>query len=260
MSVVLAATWYPRGELPRLRRFFPELQRLYAAMVIVLPHDVDDDSRQALGELPGVKVGSSSHWSEGRMIALDMALESDATHIHYIDLDRLVRWIETRPHELAQTMDTLQTADALIIGRTPAAQATHPQALQQTEAMSNRAVSYLLGQTLDLSSGSKGFSRRAARLLLANTASSHIFGTDAEWAVVLHRAGFALTGLLVDGLDWETADRYRDTAADAETQRLEAEKYDAYAKNWAFRVEVADGIIEAGIQAMTRPLERVEDE
>jgi hypothetical protein len=77
---------------------------------------------------------------------------------------------------------------------------------------------------------------------------------DAAWAVLLHRAGFDICGMTVDGLDWETADRNRDQAADAETQRQLAHQYDQDAGRWAIRVEIARKIIKAGIAALHKPL------
>ena len=78
-----------------------------------------------------------------------------------------------------------------------------------------------------------------------------------ETVVLLHRGGFKIESLLVDGLDWETADRYRDHAADPETQRLAAEAYDGDATNWQMRVGVAQEVVSAGLDAMQRELNQV---
>jgi hypothetical protein len=77
-------------------------------------------------------------------------------------------------------------------------------------------------------------------------------GTDTEWAVVLHRAGFQIDSILVNGLDWETADRYLPHAADPETQRRVAEEYDSKVENWEFRAKLAQDIIRAGLEAFNR--------
>ena len=84
-------------------------------------------------------------------------------------------------------------------------------------------------------------------------------GTDSEWIVLLQRAGYRVESVEVDGLDWETADRYLDQAADGETQRRAADAYDADPQHWSLRLEVAQEIIEAGFAALARPLAEEEE-
>jgi hypothetical protein len=148
----------------------------------------------------------------------------------------------------------LQTVDCLVIGRTENAFATHPRCLRDTELITNQAFSHLLGQPLDLCAGSKAFSRAAAEFLARNSQPSRGWCTDAEWIVLLHRAGFSIESILVDGLDWETADRYLPHAADAEAQRNAAEAYDLDPQNWESRVRVAHESIQAGLSALERSL------
>jgi hypothetical protein len=129
--------------------------------------------------------------------------------------------------------------------------------LIQTEAISNRIVSYLVGKAMDVSAGSKGFSRKAAEFLIANSQPGHALGTDGEWPVLLARAGFTIEYVAVDGLDWESADRYRERAADAHSQRSAAEAYDADPANWEHRVQVALEIVRAAQEANEKTLERI---
>ena len=152
------------------------------------------------------------------------------------------------PAEWQQAVALLQTTDCLIIGRTEPAFRTHPQALQQTEKIVNTVFSQLLDQSVDLGGGSRGFSRRAGQTLIDQTSPGP--WVDAEWPMILHRAGFGLDYLAVDGLDWESADRYRQQAADAATQRRIAEAYDQDADNWAIRVQFALDIVRAGLAAL----------
>jgi hypothetical protein len=187
-------------------------------------------------------------------MALRLALDSGADFIHYADMDRLIRWVETRPDEWRRTVQFVSDADHAMMGRTAQAYRTHPNALIETEKISNSFVSYCLGQPVDVSAGSKGFSRRAAQFLMANAKPGRALGADGEWAVLLDRAGFRLCYVEVDGLDWETADRYQDRAADGDRQRQMADAYDQDASNWAARVQVALEIVQAGIDAMQRPL------
>lgn len=254
MTVTLTTTYQPRGEIPRLRRYYDQVRELYSAIIVSLPSDATSDDVQALEALPGLQVVINANWSHGRYAALQHALATPCTHVHYADLDRLIRWIETRPDELRATIQAIQQSDCLALGRTQHAWDTHPQALYQTETIYNRVFTDVLGVAVDLGSGSKGFSRRAVEFLVANAQLGRAMGADAEWIVLLHRAGFKIDTLLVDGLDYESADQYADCAANLEQQLQVAAAYDARAENWASRVAVALETVEAGLDALHREI------
>jgi hypothetical protein len=253
MNLVLASTWQPRGELPRFQRLLPLLEQVYSGLVIALPPQIE------LALLAEVEASSqrvhpvrTPDWAWGRYLALKEALELPGTHVQYADLDRLLRWAETRPDEWRRVAEAIERFDCLVIGRTQAAYRTHPRALLQTEAISNAVISFLLGREMDVSAGSKAFSRRAAEFLIANTRPGRALGTDAEWPVLLQRSGFAIEYLSVDGLDWEIPDQYQMQAADPERQRRVLDLYDADPKNWEHRVSVAMEIVQSGLEALKR--------
>lgn len=254
MSIVLATTFNPRGESGRLQNLWAHIQALYSTVIISLPPSIAIEDAMVIRTLEGAQIHVNSDWSHGRYMALHLAYQTEADYIHYVDMDRLLRWLETRPDELRQTINQVQTSDCLVIGRTNVAWETHPQAMRQTEAISSSLFSRLLGQKLDLSAGSKGFSHTAVGYLLANTEAGRAIGTDAEWVVICQRAGFKIDSLLVDGLDWEIPDRYQDAAADAHRQQKMIIEYDVDAENWAHRVKIAHEIIEAGMGAFERQL------
>ena len=264
MGIVLAVTWNPRGELPRLERLLPQLEAVYSGLVISFPPVADPQVVQAFNGGPyagraDLLVVVNREWPWGRYMALRTALHIPADHIHYADMDRLLRWVETRPQEWQQAVQAIQRSDCLVMGRTPAAYSTHPGSLVQTEAISNRVVSQMLGQEMDVSAGSKGFSRRAVEYLAAHTRPGRALGTDAEWPILLKRAGFEIGYITVDGLDWESADRYQAQAADAGAQRLAAERVDADPQSWQWRVQVAREIVEVALETAARPVEPPED-
>ncbi|MCA0452704.1 MAG: hypothetical protein LCI00_01865 [Chloroflexi bacterium] len=254
MSIVLATTFNPRGETGRLRQFWADIQALYDAVVISLPPSIVLEDAMGIRGLDGASIHVNDDWTHGRYMALQLAYQTQADYIHYVDMDRLLRWIETQPDELRQTINQVQSSECLVIGRTEAAWETHPQAMRQTEAISSGLFSRLIGQELDLSAGSKGFNRAAVECLLANTQPERAIGADSEWVIICQRAGFKIESLLVDGLDWEIADRYQTTAADSNRQQQIRNEYDADAENWAHRVRIAHEIIEAGMDALNRPI------
>lgn len=259
MELALASAWHPRGELQRFLKIYPQLEQVYSDLAISLPPDSDPAEFESLHRLSKVSLVVTRNWSWGRHIALRQALRTPAGYVQYADFDRLVRWVETQPDEWRGMALSLQSADCTIFGRSEKAWESHPQALRQTERIANLALAGPLGGVYDLSAGSKGFSRQAAEFILANSPlaedqAGHALGTDGEWPVLLKRGGFEVNTILVDGLDWESADRYRLKAASPAEQRLAAQAYDADPKNWEGRVQVALEIVEVGLAAAERPL------
>lgn len=258
-GISLASAWNPRGELQRLEKLLPVLRQAYRGLAITLPPAADPGIARALEAFPSLRVVITGEWSWGRHMSLEAALDFQPAHVHYADFDRLLRWVETRREEWLEIIAKIQCCDCLVIGRTQAAYCTHPRALIETEAISNRVTSYLAGRDMDVSAGSKGFSRIAVQFILANCRPGRALGTDADWLITLRRAGFDLEYVQVDGLDWESADRYQDQAADELSQSQAAQAYDADPEHWAQRVQVALEIVEAGIEADQRDLETRRD-
>lgn len=250
-TVCLAMTWNPRGELERLLRLLPQMAAAYAAIVVTLPPTVDPALVEEL-ERHAIRVGVCQEWSHGRWLALDLAHRASTAAVHYADCDRLLHWVETEPQEWRQTLEQAAVCDFLLIGRSAWAYQTHPRALVETEALSNRVISHLIGQTVDVSAGSKGFSREAVRWILEHCPPGHALGTDGEWTVGLVRAGFRMSYLEVKGLDWESADRYRQQAVRGAEQQSAAAAYDADPQHWSQRTAVAKEVIEWALQAEKR--------
>ena len=232
MSVALAVTWNPRGEMPRFERLLSQLQQVYSGLAISFPPVADPGVTQLFlaGDYagrPDLVAWVNQEWSAGRYMALRLGVQFQADYLHYADMDRLLRWVETRPQEWRRAIEAIQLTDCLVMGRSQAAYCTHPGSMILTEAISNRVVSHIMGIEMDVSAGSKGFSRAAAEYLVANTHPGRALGTDAEWPILLRRAGYRVDYLEVDGLDWESADRYQQQAANPDDQRRAAERVDA---------------------------------
>lgn len=236
MDTVLACTDYPQRELARLHSLLPQLAEVYAAIVFSVPAELTKDEINALEMTPKSTVVVNAEWSRGRHAAIQTALETPATHIHYADLDRVLHWIETYPGEWRRVVSQIPTTDCLIIGRTDAAFQTHPQALQQTERIINAVFSYVVGQTIDLGGGSRGFSRQAAQFLMTHSVSRQAWCVDAEWVMLLYQGGFKVEYVAVDGL---ASPGYPTT-------------YDEDAKRWAFRVNVALDIVQSGLATLRK--------
>lgn len=253
MSICLATSWYPRGEYQRLIRLLPMLEQKYADIVISLIPSNDQETLQQIKDVissqkPKFTLFVNDVGQNGRYMALKIALETTAEYIHYADLDRLLHWVETRPDEWKQMIAEIMKYDCIVFGRTPLAYRTHPQALISTEKISNQVVSNIINMEIDVSAGSKSFSRSAAQCIVDQCQVGNSFGTDAEWPIRLKQAGFSLGYKMVDGLDWESADQYKENAATASEQAQAAVDYDADPKYWANRVEIAQEIIRTAFE------------
>jgi len=259
MTITLATTWYPRGELPRFKRLLPMLEENYADIVISFIPSEDQD---ALDQFTSGKFSLHSTLSffvnndqrRGRYAALQKALETSSEYVHYVDMDRLLRWVETRPEEWKQTLNQVEKAECLIMGRTEAANRTHPQALVVTEQISNEVVSHVLEREIDVSAGSKSFSRAATQYLVDHCQADNAVGSDAEWPILLKKAGFKLDYIEVDGLDWESADRFQLQAANEQVQQQAAKEYDTKPEHWSHRVKIAQEIIHTALEVAQKKL------
>jgi SAM-dependent methyltransferase len=254
MTVCLATSWYPRGELPRFKRLLPTLEEQYVGIVISFIPSDDQDAIHLFttGEFSSrtkLSYCLCSDSRNGRYYAIKEALNVPASFIHYVDMDRLLRWVETRPDEWKQVVGEIRKFECVIFGRTPAAYQTHPRALVTTEKTSNQVVSYFLNKNMDVSAGSKSFSRPAAQFIIDHCRIDNSIGTDAEWPIRLAKAGFNLEYIQVDGLDWESADQFKLRAANHNEQAQAAMDYDADPMHWSHRIKIAETIIQAAIQA-----------
>jgi len=237
-SLLLAATYHPRGEMTRLERILPQLHAVYARMIVVVPPHTPPDVVNRLRAWFGAGLVISQDWAHGRHLALAYAVDCPGDFIQYADMDRLIRWVETRPEEWQRVAADLPRHECLVIGRTDAAWDTHPRALRETERITSHVFSAILGQDAEeyfrlvLSAGTKGFCRAAAEWIVRNSHPARALGKDSEWVILAHRGGFRVSQVLVDGLDWEMysspiPERYQDQAADAERMQQVREAYDA---------------------------------
>jgi len=189
-------------------------------------------------------------WRRGRHEALRLAVDIGAAAVAYVDMDHLLRWIETRPDEWSRVTGNVARTPFLVVGRSPQAYSTYPLAIRETERPTNRLFSRIFGQEMDLCAATRGMSRDVAGMVLRESTTAATFGVDIEWPAIAFRHGVKFTYVEADGLDWESADQYQDTAADAARQSELAAQYDRNPDNWSFRVRAAEGMIRSGVAAL----------
>jgi hypothetical protein len=251
-DVALASTLHDptAADLPALRAALPGLARCYARMVI---YATEETPERVLAPLRAAGAAVSCHPGAyggigGRRLGAVREAATYAPAVHLCDFDRLLHWHHAYPDELTAVLARIPQSDLLLLGRTERAWATHPAQQRETEQLANRVVSRFFGADVDVCSGSRGLSRRAIDYLAAHSRERSV-GADAEWPVLLLRAGtFQWEHILTEGLEFETADRYQDEVARAGSLAAWNAARDRDAVCWTFRVRLAGDIIMAALR------------
>jgi hypothetical protein len=179
--------------------------------------------------------------------------QSERPYYHYCDMDRLIHWSIRYPEELIKTViQSIQTTDFLVIGRTPEAFQTHPEAQIETETMTNQVFSFAIGKFMDVTAGSCGLSQLAAEHIL-KFSKEPSNATDTEWPMIIHhrvRPVLNLSYVEVNGLEYETPTFFGDEAY------LQANTLN----NWKQRTKLARASIEAIVRiAQQEPYSMLEE-
>jgi hypothetical protein len=243
MQTALAMAWrFNSDDVARFRRLMPIMETLYSGISIVTMPDCDPQLVEELRAIPNLKLLIGQRPNENRRyLTIQQALEFEqVTHIHYCDGDHVLSRMESFLDDWKQSVFAIHVTDCLIIGRSQAVFESYPPALKETEKIINLVGSHLLGQPVDLGSGSRGFSRRAVEFLVKYAPpETHGIATDLEWPVLLSQAGFRVTTYESNGAVYEIAN-------EAARQRLES------VEQWSKRTDVARIIIQAGVEAANR--------
>ena len=185
---LICVTHDPEGtNIEFIRKHSQMLKELYKDIYIAVS---DESDRQVLNELSNNNYHIKSIPKKGAAVArreaLKFALSGTNNHYHYCDFDRLLTWIDKNANELRETLKYIPKYEYLILGRTERALNTHPIEWIETEKISNRIFSLELGQEVDVTAGSCGFSRENAQLILKYSKDKM---TDSEWPMIVKRIG-----------------------------------------------------------------------
>jgi len=182
--------------------------------------------------------------------AIKNALEEDPKKIFYCDFDRALHWAKVNNQELREVSDLSDGHDFLLPGRTPRAFGTHPDTQTMTEGVVNRIASKILGfqETRDVLSACWRFTPRIAEKLL-QVSTCNTYGFYCKWPIVAWREAQNPGYVEVEGLEWETPDRYR--------REIREKGYDTWLEEfmtldeWRRRITIQNEIVEAIIPGTT---------
>jgi len=256
-DVALVGTVHdPDNRLLQLTRSsLPELLDIYPALSVLCSASTHHELVGLL-EKNGVMVRKevrppAGHKGLGRTRrdALQAGLASGCEHFHLCDLDRALHWVNHYPDELRGVLTDIAQYDFLVMGRTPRAWATHPPVQNMTEALTNLVFAKIYGEELDITAGSRGLSRKAARLLSLHSREETV-GVDGEWPILLKQLSGLQSGYRAyDGLEFESLDEREDEITAAGGREIwERDVLDS-PEAWLLRVTVVQDTIAAALRA-----------
>lgn len=166
-----------------------------------------------------VRADGDERAGENRRLAVATALGSGVSSVFSCDFDRWLHWAQFFPDELTalptRVADQHPESSYVCLGRTPRAYATHPLVQRATEAATNHALALALGREVDATAGACWLTREAAEIVLRDSIEPTL-ATDVEWPLLVHRVDPArVTFLACEGLEFETADRFKAEIEDA---------------------------------------------
>lgn len=137
-------------------------------------------------------------------------LKSNPSHIHLVDFDRALHWVKRYPEELKQIQSEIENKDGLVLfGRTKRAFESHPLIQRTTETAVNAIATEIAGQDVDIMSGSFGFERELADIIVRESKRED-FGIYAEFLTIALKHKKKISTVEVEGLEWETPDQFQD--------------------------------------------------
>lgn len=238
-EVILASTLHePENRLSELIvRHNKFLEEAFQYSIVVVSPKTHQRVVKLLGELDFKVFEGSVKVSETYKAALRRALEEEPSRLLYCDFDRMLHWVNAYPDELTKVNKLLSDHDLLILGRTDRAFRTHPKTQTETESIANQIASKILGfeQIRDVISACWGLSTSLANSLL-HIPSENKYGFYCEWPIVAWRLAKNPGYIEVDGLEWETPDRYK--------EEIKAKGYEKWLhefqtpQEWEKRIEI----------------------
>lgn len=249
MSVALAIIYHdPHSRLTNLlSRVAPLLTRTFTGIAVQASPIASEQSLtvfQSLGALigrdsPDQLPGTLQLLGRARRNALCLAQDVGTSHILYFDADRLLHWADTYPDELTDAVAHISDADLTIFGRTRRAFTTHPQTQRDTEAIINRVFAAITNHAWDVTGAGRGLSQRAATAIVDGCPDEQI-SVDVTWPLHLWQSGvFSITYRELEGLEFETPDRYTPEVVAAGGLGVWMQQIDADPQRWAHRLNIA---------------------
>ncbi len=242
-----------KGISTNVTKYFPRISEIYEEMYAIATSATHDDVISVL-EAQGVQVIAQTgggvgleYISDARRQALQVSLEKDNEYTHFIEFDRLLQWVSSYPDELQGVVDKIPDYDFLVLGRTPRAFNTHTRCQIETEIISNKVISLIIGEEMDFTCASRGISRRAGEVILEKSRATHC-STDSEWPIIIkYLTDFPIGYIPVDGLEFESLFRAPERVEEAGGLEAFKKGRDGDPESWLHRIRFVEQICSTAI-------------
>ena len=183
--------------------------------------------------------------------ALEAGLAVAPAVVFSCDFDRVLHWASVYPEELAETARAVMAFDFTLVARTERAFATHPSTQRETESIGNLVCSRLLGfdGVRDVISATWAARPPVLERILEDGADDD-YGLYTEWPMIGYREASEPGVIEVEGLEWETPDRFGREIAEIGYERWLAE-FESPGE-WRLRTALARRAIEVALDGAAR--------
>ncbi len=216
-NFILATTFHePEFRLKiAFKKALPEIKKLFPLRLTCCTPTTNNGvisflKKQGFVVLISPSISQIETYTLALKFALEQVKEKTIQKILYIDLDRLIHWINFFPDEIANLTQRTDF-DYLHISRNARAFDTHPLTQKETEVVVNEMASKILGfeRVIDFISACFALSPLLLEKLLDDKHETSM-GFYCSWPVFCWRLAKSKLIVEVEGLEWETPDRFQD--------------------------------------------------
>ena len=206
--VLLATVHHPNVSLPQLQQVVASVSKIFSAIYVTISSVTTSKITHLLDEAPKFhcRIIEPHGAADARRKVLEFGLRDAhyAAPFFYCDFDKVVVAVERAESALEAFVKQLQMVDGYqIVGRDSVVMRSYPATWRETEAITNKAASAVLGlPDLDITAGCCAFSQEAARYILAN---SEGLLTDTEWPLICKAAKLPIATIKVSFLPYDQA-------------------------------------------------------
>ena len=242
-----------KGIVNNVTKYFPLISDFYEEMYAIATSVTHDDVISVL-EAQGVQVIPQTgggvgleYIGDARRQALQVSIRNDNEYTHFIEFDRLLQWVSSYPNELQEVVEKIPDYDFLVLGRTRRAFNTHTRCQIETEIISNKVISLLIGKEMDFTCASRGISRNAGEVILEKSKATHC-STDSEWPIIIkYLTDIPIGYIQVDGLEFESLFRAPERVEEAGGLDAFKKGLDNDPESWLHRIRLAEQICSTAI-------------
>jgi hypothetical protein len=206
----------PPGLLfPMVEKYLPRIIEKFGSIIVICSPATNNRLKSRLEMLDciiDVPKDPLNYPAYSLSLRRGMEKTKPGEYVLYVDFDRLLHWEMSYPDELHRILTTKYLEPFVSFERSSRAFATHPVTQRSTEILVNELGSKIIGSTriIDIIGATWLIESSLIAKILAVPLST-ITGFYSVWPLLgWYWSGKKLRTEIVEGLEWETPDRYTD--------------------------------------------------